>query len=340
MALRLLSLRGVVATRGLFAAPSSGSPLVLRNSLLGQVRLIQSGPRPVFAARRAFSDKTGAGAGSSSTAEGANAAEAAAATASQQTTAISTEVTFAEKAKTGVRLGFWVGLAGFASMCAYLIGKELIPTRMSPNSIFSDTAKIVQTHPEITARLGTPVKAYGRDFGSSREGRRNFVDHDEYTDIFGVKRMRIKFNLEGPNGKAKVYSEIRQDALPSEFEYIIFERVLRGRREAIALEDNRSEPSTEKSQAAVVERFNKYGVMLYGKDSGCEWTKKQKDELGSFGEKLKYIACDKPENKDACAKAGLKYVPAWGQVLQDGTQDISPGFHSLEQLVDIAKRLQ
>ena len=72
--------------------------------------------------------QTGAGAGSSSTAEGANAAEAAAATASQQTTAISTEVTFAEKAKTGVRLGFWVGLAGFASMCAYLIGKELIPT--------------------------------------------------------------------------------------------------------------------------------------------------------------------------------------------------------------------
>jgi hypothetical protein len=150
----------------------------------------------------------------------------------------------------------------------------------------------------------------------------------------------ITLHKQGPNGKAKVYSEIRQDALPGEFEYIIFERVLRGRREAIALQDNRKTPSTEESQAAVVERFNKYGVKLYGKDSGCEWTKKQKDELGSFVEKLNYVACDKPENKDTCAKAGLKYVPAWGQVLADGAVDISPGFHSLEQLVEIAKRLQ
>jgi hypothetical protein len=65
-------------------------------------------------------------AGTGKAAEGAEAT--AAATASQQTTAISTEVTFAEKARTGVRLGFWLGLAGFGSMCAYLIGKELIPT--------------------------------------------------------------------------------------------------------------------------------------------------------------------------------------------------------------------
>jgi hypothetical protein len=54
MALRLLSMRGVVATRGLLVGPSpaSAQPLLFRSS-----RLIPCGPRPAFGARRAFSDK-------------------------------------------------------------------------------------------------------------------------------------------------------------------------------------------------------------------------------------------------------------------------------------------
>jgi import inner membrane translocase subunit TIM21 len=68
------------------------------------------------------------------------------------------------------RLGLWVSIGVFACACAYYIGKELIPTKMSPNTVFNGATKLV------SRRYGESLKLYGKDHGGHREGRRNFIN--------------------------------------------------------------------------------------------------------------------------------------------------------------------
>ena len=81
-----------------------------------------------------------------------------------------------QKVVAGTRLTMWAGIAVFASVCAYYIGKELIPTKMSPNTVFNNASSIVRKNADVTRRFGTPIKVYGRDHGGHREGRRNFIE--------------------------------------------------------------------------------------------------------------------------------------------------------------------
>lgn len=80
---------------------------------------------------------------------------------------------------------------------------------------------------------------YGRDHGGHREGRRNFIEHKEYTsEEDGSQRTRIRFNLEGPNGKGFAFAEVSKDMPAGEFVYLLVQNKQGGG--VITLIDNRS----------------------------------------------------------------------------------------------------
>jgi len=121
------------------------------------------------------------------------------------------------------RLGMWAGILLFASACAYYIGKELFPSKMSPNAVFNKALDVVRKNPEVKRRFGDTLKGYGRDHGGHREGRRNFIEHTEYTDENdGSKRTRVRFNLEGKFGHAFVFAEVSSAMKSGEFVYGMF----------------------------------------------------------------------------------------------------------------------
>ena len=133
----------------------------------------------------------------------------------------------------------WLGLAGLAVACGYLIVTELMPSRNAPGSLFDEAVTFLREDPEVTARLGTPVKGYGRDHGGHREGRRNFIQHTEVDDArTGQKHIRIKFNLEGPYQKAFVFAEVAPDMSKGEWVYMILQ--MKGTGEVHTVVDNRN----------------------------------------------------------------------------------------------------
>ena len=247
----------------------------------------------------------------------------------------STKVTFEERAKAATTGGIWLGIAGLVGVCGFYIGKELMPTSMSPNTIFNNSFELLRNHPEVTSRLGDNIKGYGGDYNRRKEGRRNFVEHDQYRDLDGIKRMRIKFNMEGSNGKAVIYTEVAENMEKGEFAYIIIEQNHRGRREAVALVDNRPNYTRPEIQEKVVARLNKAGAKLYGV-SNCPWTQRQLLELGEYAEQLQVLMCDKDEYKAACDKAMLTGYPTW----EFGSGDKLAAFQQLEDLQNICLQLQ
>jgi hypothetical protein len=72
-----------------------------------------------------------------------------------------------------------------------------------------DSAALKGSHCSSEARRW--ASCYGGDYNTRKEGRRNFVGHDQYSDIDGVRRLRIKFNLHGDRGHMVVYSEVSKD---------------------------------------------------------------------------------------------------------------------------------
>lgn len=81
-----------------------------------------------------------------------------------------------QKVVAGTRLTMYAGMFALAGICAYYIGKELLPTKMSPNTVFDKAFAVIREHSEVKRRFGEPLKAYGRDHGGHREGRRNFIE--------------------------------------------------------------------------------------------------------------------------------------------------------------------
>ena len=159
-----------------------------------------------------------------------------------------------QKVVAGTRLTMWAGIFCFATACAYYIGKELIPTKMSPNAVFDRATELIRANGEVSRRFGEPLKAYGRDHGGHREGRRNFIEHTEYTDKEdGSKRTRVRFNLEGKFGKAFVFAEVSSDMPSGEFVYVLVQDKANGR--VFTVVDNRS-----KLAAARMAGGNKEGM--------------------------------------------------------------------------------
>ncbi|OQR96940.1 transmembrane protein [Achlya hypogyna] len=156
-----------------------------------------------------------------------------------------------EKVAAGTQVGMWVGIAGLATVCGYFIVRELFPSRMSPNSLFGEASDIILQNDMVLQRLGAPIRCYGRDYGGNKEGRRNFIEHVELNDKEGNKtRLRIKFNLQGPNGKAQAWAETNAGMKKGEYVYLIVQTYTG---EIIKIQDNRQilQAETEEERDAL-----------------------------------------------------------------------------------------
>mmetsp|Transcript_17672 Transcript_17672/g.34784 ORF Transcript_17672/g.34784 Transcript_17672/m.34784 type:complete len:316 (+) Transcript_17672:155-1102(+) len=237
-----------------------------------------------------------------------------------------TTIRFEQGAKTAASSMVWVGVLGLVCVSGYYIVKELMPTKMSPNSVFNAAFEEIRNKPEVTSRLGDNIRAYGAEYSRRKEGRRNHIEHQEYRDIDGVKRIRIQFNVEGSRGKAAVFAEVAENMDKGEFSYIIIDQVFHGQHQAIALVDNRPIYSPGEIQEKVANRLSENKAVLYG-HSSCQWTQRQILEFGEYADKLNVVLCDKPENKEQCEKAKLPGYPCWTIAGQQ-----VPSFHSLDEL--------
>jgi import inner membrane translocase subunit TIM21 len=112
-------------------------------------------------------------------------------------------------------------------------------SKMSPNRVFDRSFDIIRNDPEVKRRYGDSLKAFGRDHGGHREGRRNFVEHTEYVDKEdGSKRTRVRFNIEGQFGTAFCFAEVSNSMSSGEFVYILVQDKSNGRVHTV--QDNRS----------------------------------------------------------------------------------------------------
>mmetsp|Transcript_35162 Transcript_35162/g.75017 ORF Transcript_35162/g.75017 Transcript_35162/m.75017 type:complete len:290 (+) Transcript_35162:143-1012(+) len=223
-------------------------------------------PRHPTAARTMASSGGGSSSGrKESASEGGGADGAAGDPASSQELAL----TPGEKVVAGTRLLFWAGALSFASVCAYYIGKELLPTKMSPNAVFDRASAEIRGSEEVRRRFGDGFKTYGRDHGGHREGRRNFVEHTEYVDQEdGSKRTRVRFNLEGPYGAAFVFAEVSKDMPSGEFVYILVQDKRNGA--VITVRDNRSALLAKRMAGGSAEGQNVFSNLLGGGGGGSK----------------------------------------------------------------------
>ena len=97
----------------------------------------------------------------------------------------------------------------------------------------------VRKSDEVLAMFGDPLKAYGIDHGGNREGRRNFIQSRESVGEDGSKRVKVRFNLQGPFGGGIVFAEVSDQLDPKsgEWVYLIVQSKRTG--QAITLCDNR-----------------------------------------------------------------------------------------------------
>lgn len=132
-------------------------------------------------------------------------------------------------------------------------------SKMSPNRVFDRSFEIVRKDPEILRRYGDPVKAYGRDHGGHREGRRNFVEHTKYkNEEDGSQRTRVRYNLEGRFGYAFVFAEVSNRMPSGEFVYVLVQDKANGRVRTIvdnraALTAQRLASGSEEAQSAMAQ---------------------------------------------------------------------------------------
>jgi mitochondrial import inner membrane translocase subunit TIM21 len=111
--------------------------------------------------------------------------------------------------------------------------------KLSPHGIFNRAFAAVQSDSDVANHFGTPLNAYGRDHGGHREGRRNFIEHEEFVDpATGRKRCRVRFNLKGPFGHAFVFAEACESLPANEWVYLMVQDTSTGH--VITLQDNRA----------------------------------------------------------------------------------------------------
>ena len=220
-------------------------------------------------------------------------------------------MTTGQKIKETSKTGLYLGIAGLVVTCGYLAIKELMPTKLSANTIFSHAFDAVKENPEVTMRLGSPLKAFGHDHGGRREGRRNIIDKDEFKDEKGNDVVRIKFVVQGPRGKGIVYAARSSNLSRNDFLYLIFQVPAEGR--SYALVDNRKQMTEEDEQLKLANGIVNLGGVMYGSEQSDD-TQRQKMEFGEFFDRIKYYQCDKhgldKEGDDTCEKLQRKY-PAW-----------------------------
>lgn len=242
--------------------------------------------------------------------------------------AVSTEVTFQEGVKSTATGTLALTAAGLAVVCGYFIVSELFPTRMSPNHVFNEALDVVRKDQRLQEALGTPIKGYGRDHGQKRTGRRNFVEHKKFKDEDEVNHTRIRFNAEGPRGKAVIYADVSENGGKDEFYYLIVE--VPRQKKKWAIQDNRPRVPRAIRQDEVASLLQqRANAVLYGGDS-CQWTRKQMAEFGDAFKRIKYVQCDK--DPEYCQRRGVMHLPTWelhGRLTE-------PGFKTMDDLAVMA----
>ena len=139
-----------------------------------------------------------------------------------------------------------------------------ISSKMSPNRVFDRSFEAVRSDPEIQRRYGDALKAYGRDHGGHREGRRNFIEHLEYVDQQdGTKRTRVRYNVEGRFGDAFVFAEVSSDQPSGEFVYILVQDKSNGRTHTVV--DNRAAMTASRLAGDNKEASSAMAQLLTGK---------------------------------------------------------------------------
>ncbi len=107
------------------------------------------------------------------------------------------------------RWGGALAFGGTVSIGLYYIVSELLPTKLAPNAIFNRAYEAIQMDPNIANHFGTPLKAYGRDARGHWEGRRNFIEHENFTSPDdGSKRCRVRFNLQVGYVRMRLYQTV------------------------------------------------------------------------------------------------------------------------------------
>lgn len=168
-----------------------------------------------------------------------------------------------QKVAAGTKLTMYITAFGAAMTFLYFTARELLPTKMSPNSIKNAAHDIITKDSNIVYRYGSPMKTYGRDHGGKREGRRNFIDHSEYTnEEDGSKRVRVRFNLEGPKGKAFVFAEVSKDMPSGEFVYLLVQDKRNGVVNTVI--DNRSMLAAKRMAGGSKEGEEAFASLLSG----------------------------------------------------------------------------
>jgi len=136
------------------------------------------------------------------------------------------------------QLMFIVLVTGFGFMTI----RELLPSRLSPQTLFSECFDLLRNHDEVTRITGPDPTGYGRDVG--HEARRNHVDSRQYTDDSdGSKRSRIRFNIKGRKGHVMVWAEVSDQMASNEFVYLIIQCRRTGR--VVTIQDNRDRLASE-----------------------------------------------------------------------------------------------
>lgn len=169
----------------------------------------------------------------------------------------------AKKASKGA---LWLFIGAAAVVTAVTIIREIIPSRLSGTNVFSDATKIVLEDPDVNRYLGGNVKAYGKDFGGQRAGRRNWIENYIYEDEDGLQHCRIKFNVEGNRGKGEIFAEKSKEMGPGEFHYLVFVDGNTGA--VVGIIDNRVYLPIEKQRELVAERL--HSIKAVGAARGCE----------------------------------------------------------------------
>eukprot|EP00631_Chrysoreinhardia_giraudii_P003674 CAMPEP_0197419344 /NCGR_PEP_ID=MMETSP1170-20131217/4861_1 /TAXON_ID=54406 /ORGANISM="Sarcinochrysis sp, Strain CCMP770" /LENGTH=165 /DNA_ID=CAMNT_0042946439 /DNA_START=17 /DNA_END=514 /DNA_ORIENTATION=+ len=145
----------------------------------------------------------------------------------------------------------WAAALGLAGACAYFIVRELLPTKLSPNSIFDNALEVVRSDESVRRLYGEPLKGYGADRGGYREGRRNFIENSTYEEkTDGSKRVRVRFNVKGPFAEGFVFAEVSNKF--DGWVYLMVQDKRTGR--VITIEDNRTKLLDSRSMRSDAER--------------------------------------------------------------------------------------
>jgi hypothetical protein len=134
-------------------------------------------------------------------------------------------------------------LAGVGSI--YLLSKELLPHKLSPQTMFSNSFELLRSNAELQKMIGEDMKAFGRVRGGARG-----VDSRAYTHTDGSERSRIRYHIEGARGKVAVWAEMSDNLVDTdEFVYLICRNQRTGK--VLTVHDNRQRLDHMAATAAV-----------------------------------------------------------------------------------------